>query len=73
MKLRYFIIIYIVTCIVCYYVAKKRVDAAYLEGVQDGIAVAKKYVLDKDKVCPGWLFQSSLKEAKAKICGGKKG
>lgn len=71
MKFRYFLIIQLITGFSCYYIATKRIDEAYLEGVQDGITVAKKYVLDKDKVCPGWLFQSNLKEAKAKICGKK--
>ncbi len=73
MKLRYFIAIQLVTCLAFYYKAKEKIDEAYLEGVNDGIWVTKKNILDKDKVCPGWLFQSNLKEAKAKICGGKKG
>ncbi len=71
MKLRYFIAIQTITCLVCYFTAKQKIDEAYLTGVQDGITVAKKYVMDRDKVCPGWLFQSTLKEAKVKICGKK--
>lgn len=71
MKFRYFVIIQLITGLSCYYIAKQRIDEAYLEGVQDGVIAAKRYAVDKDKVCPGWLFQSNLKEAKAKICGKK--
>ena len=71
MKLRYVLLFQILTCTIAYYTAKEKIDEAYVEGVYDGVTAAKKFVIDKDKVCPGWLFQSNLREAKAKICGRK--
>lgn len=71
MKLRYVILFQLLTISLCIYTAREKIDQAYLDGVQDGVTVAKKYVMDRDKVCPGWLFQSNLKEAKVKICGKK--
>mgnify|MGYP006278524799 CR=1 FL=1 len=73
MRLRYVLLLQILTCLVAYHMATKRIDEAYVEGVSDGVTAAKKFVMDKDKVCPGWLFQSNLKEAKAKICGRGRG
>lgn len=72
MKLRYFLLIHIATCVAAYYVAKVRINEAYITGVQDGVALTKKYVVDTDKVCPGWLFQSNMKEVKVRVCGGKR-
>lgn len=73
MRLRYVLILQLSTMLLFSYIANAKVEASYLDGVADGIIASKKYVMDKDKVCPAWLFQTSLKEAKAKICGGKKG
>ncbi len=73
MRLRYVLMLQLFTMLLFGYVTKYKVEEAYLDGVADGVVVSKKYAIDKDKVCPAWLFQTSLKEAKAKICGGKKG
>jgi hypothetical protein len=55
------------------YITKAKMEESYLDGVADGVIVSKKYAMDRDKVCPAWLFQTNLREAKTKICGGKRG
>lgn len=75
MRLRYVLLLQLFTIVLFTYISRSKVDEAYLDGVTDGLSLAKKYITDrdKDKACSAWLFQTNIKEAKAKICGGKKG
>jgi len=74
MRLRYVILLQIITMFSLTYVYRSKLEDTYLDGVSDGLVLAKKYVTDKEKdsVCSAWLFQTSIKEAKNRICGGKK-
>lgn len=74
MRLRYVILLQLITTFSLTYVYRSKLEDTYLDGVADGLSLAKKYVADreKDKVCSAWLFQTNIKEAKNRICGGKK-
>jgi len=73
MRIRYVILLQLLTIVLFTYICRNKIDDAYLEGVADGVAFAVKYPSQTDKVCSAWLFQTSLKEAKNRMCGGKKG
>ena len=72
MRIRYVILLQLLTIVLFTYICRNKIDDAYLEGVADGLAIAKKYVGDRDKVCSAWLFNTNIREAKSRICGGKK-
>jgi len=74
MRLRYVILLQLITTFSLTYVYRSKLEDTYLDGVSDGLVLAKKYVTDKEKdsVCSAWLFQTNIKEAKNRICGGKK-
>lgn len=65
------ILLQLVTIALGVYLAKEEISKAYVAGVKAGIAASDKYVVDHDKVCPGWLFKTNLKEARVRICGKK--
>jgi len=71
MRLRYVILLQIITALSLTYLYKSKLNDTYLRGVADG-ATAEKSQYHTDKVCSAWLFNTNLKEAKSRICGGKR-
>lgn len=66
------VIAFVLALYVMWSVSERRVEKAYEHGFQAGKHQAPVPVQDANKQCVQWLFVTNLREAKQRICGGKK-